>query len=218
MITPMPTKLFDAATEALMVELYRSGMPQTEIAKRYGCNPTTISNLMRRLGLARGRGYGRSPAMAWRHGDRAVALYQSGLSVEEISREIGVVSDALKKVLSLRGIAIERRPRSRSRHPDWNGGRYVNDRGYVEVIDDDPRFASMRGSDGYTPEHRLVMAKSLGRPLKRYETVHHIDGNRENNALANLELRQGKHGNGVRFVCLDCGSHNVEALKLSTKE
>ena len=37
-------------------------------------------------------------------------------------------------------------------------------------------------------EHRLVMARHLGRPLLVNENVHHIDGDRLNNDLSNLEL------------------------------
>lgn len=41
---------------------------------------------------------------------------------------------------------------------------------------------------GYVFEHRLVMGESIGRPLLKHENVHHKDGNRQNNALENLEL------------------------------
>jgi hypothetical protein len=34
------------------------------------------------------------------------------------------------------------------------------------------------------------------------------------NRPENLELRQGKHGAGVAYRCLDCGSHNVESAGL----
>jgi len=37
-------------------------------------------------------------------------------------------------------------------------------------------------------EHRLVMERFLGRPLMGAENVHHIDGDRANNDLSNLEL------------------------------
>lgn len=41
-------------------------------------------------------------------------------------------------------------------------------------------------------EHRLVMEKFLGRPLRPEEEIHHIDGNRENNKIENLILFKKK--------------------------
>jgi hypothetical protein len=41
---------------------------------------------------------------------------------------------------------------------------------------------------GYILSHRKVMARSIGRPLRDSEIVHHIDGNRLNNDLSNLWL------------------------------
>lgn len=37
-------------------------------------------------------------------------------------------------------------------------------------------------------EHRVVAEQMLGRPLKRGEIVHHIDGDRHNNAPTNLQV------------------------------
>ena len=49
-------------------------------------------------------------------------------------------------------------------------------------------YRKIKTPTGYEFEHRLVMAKMIGRPLREGENVHHRDGDRLNNAPANLEL------------------------------
>ena len=72
----------------------------------------------------------------------------------------------------------------------------------------------MAQRNGYVMEHRLVMARSLGRPLLPDETIHHLNGDRKDNKLNNLQLRFGKHGKGVVMVCAKCGSHEINYKEL----
>ncbi len=44
------------------------------------------------------------------------------------------------------------------------------------------------------------MSKHLGRELLPGETVHHINGDRKNNSLSNLELFNSRHGPGQRVI------------------
>jgi hypothetical protein len=105
---------------------------------------------------------------------------------------------------------------------NWKGGRHVDGRGYINVRiePDDPMFvmhrrASFNGVAAYVFEHRLVMARYLGRPLQRHEDVHHINGARADNRIENLQLRIRPHGSGQVFRCGDCGSCNVVPVALA---
>ena len=68
------------------------------------------------------------------------------------------------------------------------------------LLESNDPFYSMTVQGGYVLEHRLLMAQAFGRPLADHESVHHIDGDRLNNTLSNLQLPQGKHGPGVIYI------------------
>jgi hypothetical protein len=79
--------------------------------------------------------------------------------------------------------------------------RHIDAQGYVQVR---PAPNNMQ------LEHRAVMEVYLERPLRRTEIVHHIDGNRSNNDIKNLQiLKVNSHAAGQNAVCLKCGSRDI---------
>jgi len=76
----------------------------------------------------------------------------------------------------------------RENNPNWKGGRRIS-KGYVEIrLNPDDPFYPMAKKSGYILEHRFIVAKQLDRFLKHPEQVHHIDGNKQNNSILNLEI------------------------------
>ena len=82
-------------------------------------------------------------------------------------------------------------------NPAWRGGRHTKS-GYIEVyLPADNFFHSMATKGGYVKEHRLVVAKSLGRCLHSWEIVHHkhakypagsVEDKQDNRYPENLQL------------------------------
>ena len=85
------------------------------------------------------------------------------------------------------------------KNPAWKGGvTYWRKHGNykpIKYVRCPAEFLAMARKDGYIMEHRLVMAKSLGRNLLRTEVVHHINHDPHDNRLENLELfaSNGEH-------------------------
>ena len=83
-----------------------------------------------------------------------------------------------------------------SGNPNWRGGVTKHKAGYVmRKAAGHPRATS---NGGYVFEHILVMEELLGRYLVPGETVHHLNGIKDDNRIENLELWTKPQPSGIR--------------------
>lgn len=75
----------------------------------------------------------------------------------------------------------------------------------MALVRDHPRA----GSNGYVFEHVLVMEGLVGRHLVAGETVHHLNGVRDDNRPENLELWVRPQPTGIRAADAVAWAHQV---------
>ena len=92
-------------------------------------------------------------------------------------------------------------------NPSWKGGRTVASNGYVLIRIPGHVHADVRG---YVYEHRFIASEKLGRPLKKGEVVHHIDGNKTNNSPENLQI--------VKSIAEHSMNHRTKGKRLRNPE
>jgi hypothetical protein len=75
------------------------------------------------------------------------------------------------------------------------GNKHKTKQGYISVFNSNHPYSTKQG---YIMEHRLVMETYLGRYLTKDETVHHLNGIKDDNRIENLELWIKPQPSGVR--------------------
>jgi transposase-like protein len=202
-----------------ITEEYLSGSSMNEIARRYGACLATVAEALRRAGIDSRRRGGIRKQLTDEITAKVIALYDELKSQREVGLRLGVSQSMVSRHMA----SVGRNPRAHFAgpgHASWKGGRIkTGDAGkkyWAVYVSDADEMSSMRpGQSRYVMEHRLVVAHWLGRPLERHETVHHINGNTEDNRLENLQLRSTLHGAGVAHRCRVCGSTDIESVKLN---
>ena len=118
-------------------------------------------------------------------------------AVREFAERHGVTIQTVYNKMRAMGVSIRRGgdassgTQAREKNPNWKSGTTRRKDGYIlEYVDGRQRF-----------QHRLVMERHLGRPLKDDEVVHHINGDKSDNRIENLELfaNNGEHHKDAHY-------------------
>lgn len=149
-------------TEKTLEELYvDSFMTLEQIGELLGCTLNTVRNHLVRDGVK----------------IRSPSEYPRSEAQIAASRKTAV--EILRKYHPPAKPKLPKPPKAAPR------GWFVTANGYVmRKVDDHPR----KNKSGYVPEHTLVMEKHLGRYLCEDEVVHHINHDRRDNRIENLQL------------------------------
>lgn len=202
---------------AEMVQRYTEQRePLTVLARAYGVHPVTVRQHLLAKGVHMRRRGGDTREFLDAESDRIKSMWEDNYSSAAIATALRSSQSTIHREMRRLGLEPKVRRKRGPAHGMWGGGKVITSQGYVLVRaePDDPIASAMANSTGYVSEHRLAMARSLGRALEQNETVHHADGNKSNNAIANLQLLRTNHGKGARFRCNVCGSHDVVAVEI----
>ena len=111
------------------------------------------------------------------------------LSSTQIAEMKGCTHTTVWRAMKKFNICARTHYNSGMRSPNWRGGRGRESKGYVSVwLAPTDFFYPMADQKGRVLEHRLVVAKRLGRCLQSWEKVHHKDGIKDHNKYSNLKL------------------------------
>jgi hypothetical protein len=122
-------------------------------------------------------------------------LYDQAGSSAALARQLGRPLTTMRNELLRAGVQLGRgtyHSPKKVRHygPDhynWKGGTTLLVKG-GHIREYAPDHPAAKKSKGYVLQHRLVMERALGRYLEPGEVVHHINGDKQDNRLENLEL------------------------------
>lgn len=212
-------KVLSDEQEVQIVLLYSEGAGLENLAEKFKCAPNTIKRTLLKHDIKLRLNVKPQDSI----GDAIVKMYvDEKKSIYRIAKELNTNVGRIGSYLSVRNVKT-RSPKEAKKveNPqgptvsNWRGGRRTIGKGYIYIYSPDHPNAT---KDKYVMEHRLVMEKKLGRYLESNEIVHHIDGNRGNNKISNLQLcTKGEHTK-VHFNNTEKLAEAKEQIKLLKKQ
>ena len=158
------------------------------IAKIIGCTQATISRKLIQYNIST-RGMIRYNGAVFQNKDYLINQYVNlGKSLRRIAIDNNVCDGTIRYWVHKFNIKVRKECKGEE-SLRWRGGKHISN-GIIKI------YTNRNHKSRYIAEHRLVMEKSISRPLRYFEQVHHIDGDSLNNDMDNLYLCKSKSVHG----------------------
>lgn len=130
---------------------------------------------------------------------------------------IGLKNKGKKRTIETRKKMSEHaKTRTGNKNPCWRGGKIGGNGKYVYIYS--PKHPNIKPYSVYYPEHKLIVEKLLNRYLSADETVHHINGIKDDNRLKNLYLfKTKKQHNSYHTLNSNYSKKNKHKIKTIKK-
>lgn len=118
--------------------------------------------------------------------NKLYTAYKELGSLQKVADYFGVSKKLVLNYMKKLDIPRNKRVKKVKPSDTYHKGYITTWNGYKKVKA--PIDHPYKDNKGYIMEHRLVMEKYIGRYLERYEEVHHINYNKQDNRIENLQL------------------------------
>ena len=214
-----PNKKFTQEIELEIVNKYISWVKSSELVREYKMDRKWINNLLKRHWLAhitKTRKWWKPKIDTNIIDKEIIRLHSEWLSQTQIWKSVWLSQCVISRVIRNNWLTANTPIRKKWKDSQWWKWWILQNEECYRLTHYDIHWwpKEMYNKMWYVHEHRIIMAHYLWRALLRSETIHHIDWDRSNNNINNLQLRIWQHGKWQVYCCGECWSKKLTPIKI----